>query len=254
MNIGNLVTSLVEVYNQNRSAVKAGMAIAGVVGTGMACADAATKTNKELEKLKYENKDESPTTTDKIKRVWKYWVKPVCVGGGTIYLIYSSHSDQAKTITALTAMYSMRDNELKEWTKKVEEIAGKKKAEDIKEAIRIDKVQNNPPVENEIHNTGRGDTLCYDMVSGRYFRSNQEDIRKTVNDINELIHWRSYAVLNDFYEGLNVPLVKYGDDIGWDFNAQQKIEMEFSSTLTDDGTPALVVDFEVYPVCVQVDR
>ena len=47
---------------------------------------------------------------------------------------------------------------------------GEKKHETVKDAITRDKIEKNPVVTREIIITEKGNTLCYDAISGRYFK------------------------------------------------------------------------------------
>ncbi|MFR8351429.1 MAG: DUF6353 family protein [Blautia obeum] len=44
----------------------------------------------------------------------------------------------------------------------------------MKDAVAKDKVEKNPVVTREVIITEKGNTLCYDAISGRYFKSDIE--------------------------------------------------------------------------------
>ena len=56
-----------------------------------------------------------------------------------------------------------------------------------------------------------------------------------------------FVALNEFYERLGLTGVKNGEDIGWNVNYDDLVDIEFSSTLTDKNVPVLVLDFRVDP-------
>ena len=67
---------------------------------------------------------------------------------------------------------------------KVIEMFGEKKNEAVKDAIAKDKVEKNPVVTREVIITEKGNTLCYDAVSGRYFKGDIEKIKKAECELN----------------------------------------------------------------------
>ena len=77
------------------------------------------------------------------------------------------------------------------------ETIGKKKEQAIRDDIAKDRVTANPV--REVVVTDRGSTLCYDSLSGRYFKSDIETLRKTVNDLNRRMRDEMFISLNDFY-------------------------------------------------------
>ena len=55
-----------------------------------------------------------------------------------------------------------------------------------------------------------------------------------------------YVSLNDFYDELNLKHSGNGDELGWKLD-DGFIEVDFSSQLSDDGRPCLVIEYMVAP-------
>ena len=55
-----------------------------------------------------------------------------------------------------------------------------------------------------------------------------------------------YVSLNDFYELLGLPYSEMGDLLGWNMDLGL-VEINFSSQLTEDQRPCLVLDYYVAP-------
>ena len=55
-----------------------------------------------------------------------------------------------------------------------------------------------------------------------------------------------YISLNEFYYEIGLNPISIGDDLGWNID-HGYIELSFSSQLTDDGNPCLVIDYQVTP-------
>lgn len=94
--------------------------------------------------------------------------------------------------------------------------------------------------------TEKGNTLCYDVVSGRYFRSDIDKIKKAENELNHRMISEMYISLNEFYYEVGLPRTSIGDELGWNIDGGL-IGLEFSSQLAEDGTPCLVIDYGIAP-------
>lgn len=55
-----------------------------------------------------------------------------------------------------------------------------------------------------------------------------------------------YISLNEFYDEIGLDHISIGDDLGWNIE-RGMIDLSFSSLVADDGTPCLVVDYQVSP-------
>ena len=77
-------------------------------------------------------------------------------------------------------------------------------------------------------------------MSGRYFESDIEKLRKAVNDLNRRMRDEIQITLNEFYYEIGLDSIKIGDSLGWDID-KGYIELEFSSQLDKDGVPCLVI-------------
>ena len=126
------------------------------------------------------------------------------------------------------------------------ETLGQKKAEAVDDAVARDKLSKNPVESREVILTDKGSTLCYDVLSGRYFKSDIEKMRQTVNELNRRMLSEMYISLNDFYYELGLPSIGVGDSLGW-CTDRGLIELRFDAQLAADGTPCLVLDYAVAP-------
>lgn len=236
---------------RNNAAIMTGVGIAGVPVTAYLSGKATLKASKELEKMKYESEKE-PTFSEKAKTVAPIFIPPVMAAVTTMGCIYGANSVNARRIAALAGAYSMSESAFKDYKDKVVEIAGNKKAEDIRDSIEIDKVQQNPPREEAIENTGNGQTLIYDRVMGSYFRSDMQSVREAVNDLNEDLMADGYACLNDFYTYLGRKTIDLGEELGWCYEpTHETLEVLYTSTLTDSGTPVMVISYNLTPIYVK---
>jgi len=55
-----------------------------------------------------------------------------------------------------------------------------------------------------------------------------------------------YISLSEFYDALGLDHTKISDELGWNID-EGLIEITFSSQISDDGRPCIVVDYETAP-------
>lgn len=233
--------------SKNSPTILTGIGVAGVISTtGSAIRD----TPQALDLIEQANKNNKKKLTkfETVKLVAPCYIPTIIMGTITIACIIGSNSINGKRNAALATIYSISEAAMKEYQAKVVETIGAKKERQIKDEITKDLVANNPVEEDSIIHTGRGTTLCYDSISGRYFRSNIENIRKAVNDLNRsFLDGDMYISLNELYYSIGLPETKLGNDLGWPIG-NGNIELDFSSHLTADGTPCLVMDYKIIPI------
>ena len=252
--LGKFIDGAFTWVDEHQREVFLGTQIVGTIMTGVLAWKAATKAEKALadhkEKMDEIDPDDKEArkkeTISTVKDMAPIILPPVITGAMTIGCAVGGYKASTKQIAALSAAYTLSEKALSEYTTKAEELLGKKKATSIKDEVNQDKVKANPPKSDTIINTGRGQVLCYDDYSGRYFYSDPESIRKTVNDINEQLMGDFYVSLNEFYDGLGLENIKLGDDLG--FCAEDgQLCVSWSATLTKDNIPCLVLNYDVSP-------
>ena len=101
-------------------------------------------------------------------------------------------------------------------------------------------------VTREVIITEKGNTLCYDAISGRYFKGDIDKIKKAEYELNRQMRDEMYISLNDFYYEIGLDNIKIGDELGWNID-DGYIDLSFSSQLASDGTPCLVIDYSIAP-------
>ena len=146
----------------------------------------------------------------------------------------------------MATAYTLSESALKEYQEKVVETIGEKKEQAIQDAVAKDRIEKNPVSTNEVIITEKGDTLCLDYPSGRYFKSDREKINKAVNELNRRMRDEMYISLNEFYYEIGLSGIGIGEELGWNID-QGYIEPSFSCQLAEDGTPCLVISYLVGP-------
>ena len=191
--------------------------------------------------------DVQPLTKLEVVQVtWRVYIPTICMGAATVACIIGSNSINQRRNAALATVYGLTDVAFREYKDKVAETIGKHKELKVRDDISADKVKNNPPGTNEIVFTGKGEVLCYDSLSGRYFKSDIEQIRRAINDLNKEFLTDMWMSVNDLYYALGLASTKLGDSMGWKLE-EGLVEISFSSAVTPEGEPCLVLNYTVEP-------
>lgn len=264
-NMSRVIKSVKASLSKHSPEILTGIGIAGMITTTVLAVKATPKALSLIEAKKEEinskrfdeqlNKDgklrdlQEVTKlkfSDTIKTTWKCYMPATITGAMSIACLIGASSVHVKRNAVLVTAYQLSESALSEYKEKVIETIGEKKEEAIRDKISKDRVERNPASKNEVILTEKGNTLCLDALSGRYFKSDIDKINKAINIINNRILHDYYASLNDLYSELGLPGIDIGNSLGWNSD-MGLIETYLSSQLSDDGTPCLVLDFNKAP-------
>ena len=240
-----------------------GIGIAGMITTTVLAVRATPKAlilieeekrrqNKELYEDAERKRLDSHPRVDRLKPIelvrttWVCYIPATITGALSIACLIGASSVNIRRNAALAAAYSLSESALKEYQEKVIETIGEKKEQEIRDAVAKDKIQRDPVVNKEVIITGRGETLCYDTITSRYFKCDIEKLRRVENELNKRLISEMYISLNEFYYEIGLRSTDIGDDLGWNL-ADGFINLEFSSQLAEDETPCLVIGYRVAP-------
>ena len=223
--------------------------IAGMVTTTIMAIKVTPKAMKLIHEAKMEksNDDTSELTpAEVVKATWKCYIPSAIMWSLSIACLVGASSVHLKRNAAIATAYTLSETALKEYQDKVVETIGEKKEQVVRDKIAKDRIDENPVSGNQVFVTGKGETLCYDVMSDRYFKSDMDKLQKSVNDLNRQMRDEMSISLNDFYCEIGLNPIGIGDDIGWNID-RGYIDLNFSSQLADDGTPCLVVGHYTRP-------
>ncbi len=244
--IAKSLLSLKTAIKKHSPEILTGIGIAGMITTTVMAVRATPKALILIEERKEEIGAEKLEAMDMVKTTWACYIPAAITGTLSIACLIGASSVNARRNAALATAYTLSESALKDYQGKVIEMFGEKKNEAVKDAVAKDKVEKNPVVTREVIITEKGNTLCYDAISGRYFKSDIEKIKKAECELNRQMLDDMYVSLNDFYYEIGLDSVKLGDELGWNVDSGY-IDLSFSSQLASDGTPCLVIDYSVAP-------
>lgn len=222
----------------------------GIVGTAASIFLMADARPKALEIIDREERKKGSGLTKKevAKATWKCYIPVALAWTTSAACIASGVNISLRRQAAIGAAYVVSEAARINYRDKVVDVVGKKKEEEIRDAIAKDTLANRPLLEGtQVYDTGLGKTLCFDAWCGRYCLCDIEAIRRAANTVWSQILNDGSASLNDFYYEINLPESRSGDILGWDTRCD-KFDLYFSSQLAgEDNTPCLVFDFKHYP-------
>lgn len=187
------------------------------------------------------------TNFGKAKACWKCYIPATITAGMSIACIIGASSVNIRRNAALATAYTLSETALKEYKDKVVETIGEKKEKEVRDKIAKAKVDEHPLSGSDVIMTGKGNTLCLDSHSGRYFRSDIETINRVVNELNRRLVLENTISLNEFYYEVGMSGTYIGDHLAWSVD-RGLIEVSFSAQLAEDNiTPCIVVTFITPP-------
>lgn len=254
----NVVNQISRTLSKNSPSILTGLSVAGLIATVILAVKTTPKAMHILEReheFRYDQGEADYLDTpiellDQIELTWKCYIPALVMGAATVTCIIGSNSINMRRNAALASIFSITETTLREYQAKVVETIGEKKDEKIRAEIAEERMQKSPPQDNTIIMTGKGDYLCMDSYSGRYFRSDVETIRSAVNSFNQRLLTEGWMDINNFYERLDLPHIQLGDLIGW-VAPTSMLDIRYSSAMSPKNEPVLVMEYMVNPKNMQ---
>ena len=223
-----------------------GIGIAGMITTTVLAVKATPKAIQLIQEEKDDLDVEELTVVETVKAAWKPYIPALVTGGVSVACLIGASSANARRNAALATAYKLSETAFSEYKEKVVETIGEKKEEVIKDKVAKAKMEKDPVSKKEVIITGNGDHLCYDSISGRYFKSNTNKIKSAVNELNERMFNEMYISLSELYDELGLDHTAVSDELGWNIE-NGIIKIDFSYQPADDDTPCLVLSYNVAP-------
>lgn len=245
-NFHGILDSIKKIVVKRSPEILTGIGIAGMITTTVLAVQATPKAIDLIRDKEDELEVEKLTVGETIKVTWKCYIPAAVTCTLSTVCLIGASSVHTKRNAAIAAAYKLSEKALIEYKDAVIETIGEKKEQAVRDKMAEKKLEKEPVSKSEVIFTDKGTSLCYDSISGRYFNSSIEAIKRAENVINKQMLNDMYVSLNDFYDELGLDYTQVGRDLGWSVN-DGLINIGFSSQLADDGRPCLVVDFSTPP-------
>ena len=223
-----------------------GIGITGMITTTVLAVKATPKAIDLITKKKHELDKEDLTVVETVKAAWRPYIPAALLCVASTSCLVGASTVNTKRNAALATAYAISERTLTRYRDKVVETIGEKKEKEVREKVAQDEVNNKPVSNAQVILTSKGNTLFMDAISGRYFRSDIDKIKKIVNELNRQLLHQDYIALNEMYYELGLDSTKSGSCIGWNVD-DGLIELSFSTCLAENDEPCVVLDYTVAP-------
>lgn len=254
--IKDLFNKALNFTKEHNPEILVGLGVVGMMSSTVLAVKATPKALDIMEDKKADMGVTYLTRKEIAQATWKLYAPSIGVGLASAACIILGTSKSIKRNTALATVYALSESTLREYQSKAKEMLGEEKAAELDREVaksRVRKREVTTIVETEgseyIHHTGNGDTLVYDTLSGRYFRSSRNAIESAVNSINKSLLNDYIMTLNEFYNEMGVPTIGAGSLIGWKSD-KELLEVSFESDVDQNGNPYLVLSYKNRPIPV----
>lgn len=226
--------------------------VTGLIG-GVASLYLMHEATKKAEAKIFERQEElgrELTLKEKFQETWRDYAGVGILMIASDACIFAGHHKDISRGAAAYAAYRISEETIEHIDKKLEEEVGERKAAKIRSSANEEKMREIPvPLDDAIILTGHGSYLCFDRLSGRYFRSSISSIKDAITNANQQLQDEMYVTYNELCDYLDIPMIPLGDDIRWDINIHG-----FLTTKRWDycgaentGEPCLILDWEKRP-------
>jgi len=249
MNFRQIAKQAERVVIDNSPAILTGLGVAGALTTAYLAGTASFKA-AQIIALRQNLNDVSTdgrefSARENFELVWKLYIPAAGAAVFTVAAIIFANRISDRRAAAVAAAWALSEKAMEEYKEKVIEKLGPKKEQTARDELNQERVNKTFSSQNVII-IGKGDVLCCEVFTGRYFMSDMETLRKAMNDVNLQINNDLYASLTDFYDLIGLPTTGISDDVGW--NHGDKLELNFSTTLTDDNRPCITFEYSIHPL------
>lgn len=242
------IKSAERVLTKYSPGILTGIGITGMIGATFMAVKATPKALYLIEAKKEESEVEELTPIETIKTCWKCYIPATLTTVASTACLIGASTVSAKRNAALATAYSISEAALREYQEKVVEVIGEKKEKAVRDAVAKDQIERDPVTKSEVVIIdSNSNTLCYEPLSGRYFKSTIDKIKKAEIELDRQMIQEMYVSLNDFYWEIGLDGTDLGDKMGWNLS-KGYMDLSFSSQLADDGTPCAVIVYGIPPV------
>lgn len=266
------MNALATILTQNASNILTGIGLASMTGATVLAVKGTPKAMLKIEKLKTDHEvlvDEEGNEVDPVKltpaeilkEVWMdYLPAAACLAGGIACILIAKRIDAAK-IAALASTAALLDEKLQLRERAMEKLepAEREKVQEKIDQEILDQAGTPPWSTNELapvtveEGTNGRQMLCLETLSGQYFRSNPDNIRRACSEFNawlasnRMMAYDAYGTVNDWFEMLdpNLEVTELFGCVGWS-NAHT-LEVKFETRLNNADQPVLLVNYQRQP-------
>ena len=245
--MNNLLLCTRSFVSRNASTILTCVGGVGVVATSIMAVKATPKATRLLEEAKKE-KGENLTKFEVVKTAAPVYIPAIVAGVTTIACIFGANVLNQRKQASLMSAYALLDSSYKSFKTKVEELYGEDAIANVRSELAKDKYE-----ETDV-SVEDGNILFYAVFSERYFETTMDKVLRAEYEINKKISLWGGALLNEFYEWLDIPPIDYGEVLGWSAGSLMAetwgnwLDFEHKKVVMDDGLECYIISMSTDPM------
>ena len=234
--------------SNNSPIILSAMAVVGTVSTAVMASQATLK----AEDILYDCHAENADWRDKVALTWKCYIPTALMGVSTVGCIVGSHLCNEGQKAALQSAYLLSQTTLQEYQRHVVERIGENKEHEVYAETMKSVAQKGAPLlysdggqAGEVIDTGKGNTLFYDVPGQQYFKSDINFIKAQVNELNYEVRTEMYFDWNEILYRWGLPMRKYGSELI--FDVDHPLEVRLTPEMMENGQVRILLDYDLFP-------
>lgn len=240
---------------EHRSGLLAASAVLSLIASNYLFYKAGPKAERVLEYRKKELEKDLPKEAVKelnkqtLKDLSKIFAPAVLTSAVSGVSTLGCLTTSNKKIAVLKTAVDLSESAVKDLNLKMNEVLGEKKAREVKDAIKKDKLREKPVDREHPIMIPNGEMLVKDVgFSNQQFVSSVPKIEAIILNLSDRVRNEMFVPLNDFLSAAGGEPVKYGDVLGW--NAEDtlygKVPIQVTATIDDSNQVCLLVDYDIF--------
>lgn len=246
-----LFNELTQFADKNSHHIFTGLAIAGVVTTTILAIKATPKAEVILENAKKEKEKgeygEKEIRKETVKQLSINYLPTFIALAGTVTSMLFLDRTSSNKLKAAGMAAALATTKAKDLEKSMEELLSSKKVAEIKDGVAKRQLERKEDNKDNVTIVTNGDGVMFlDEISGREFVSTPEKVRAAVNVINDRLNNEIWVDVNSLYWELGLKPIAIGQELVF-HRDDGLINLYFSSTLTEDDKPEVVINYGILP-------
>lgn len=221
--------------------------IGGLIFSTVWAIKATEKAVRKLDLKKEKLKKEKLTFKETFVETWKLYLPVVVSVGISVPCIIAGNRVSSRRNAALITAYTLTETAFQTYQDKTKEVVGEKKEKEIHENTSKDLIKNGKYDNKNVIITGDGESLFYEPLSGRYFKTSWNKISRAANELNATAIGGIFGVisLTDWFNKLGLDETAISDTIGWSIENGKAglLDISIDSHLTPDNLPCGAIHY-----------
>lgn len=219
------------------------------LGLGVTVYNAIQDTRKAMTICRREKPE---SFKEELQLTWKCYIPTAISATSTAACIIGSRTASDKQLKSMSSAYLGSQALLQEYQRKVvERIGVNKERETYEEAVKAVADRQAPPIlysdggmVGEVIDTGKGNTLFYDEVADKWFKSDINYLKTMALSMNEeILNGEMYYDWNEIMYRWGLPRLKYGSDRL--ITTEHLFKPKFTSELMENGVVRIIISYDL---------